>query len=276
MDAVERGLAGLCDPLVTGFWIRGPGGEPGFWSPQVFGLYGMAVAESAPPAEIVLRNISPTERARTWEMISRCAQGDADFHLDYVVRNPAGGARHLRSLGQRVRSTDGRIVLAGSVQDMTRIETLRAEVHALAQQLRESNSRGSGERAGRLSVRQWERVESLVQARKGRDLCVAELAARVKMSSAEFARRFKGTTGETTSQYLLRHRLELASAALRQPHPSLAQVAVDCGFFDQAHFTRHFKRRYGLTPGRFALLCETEARFLKGSSAGRSSAVKPM
>jgi AraC-like DNA-binding protein len=30
-----------------------------------------------------------------------------------------------------------------------------------------------------------------------------------------------------------------------------AQAAVEVGFFDQAHLTRHFKRIYGVTPGRY-------------------------
>jgi AraC-like DNA-binding protein len=30
-----------------------------------------------------------------------------------------------------------------------------------------------------------------------------------------------------------------------------ADVAFECGFADQAHFTRHFKARTGVTPGQF-------------------------
>ena len=31
-----------------------------------------------------------------------------------------------------------------------------------------------------------------------------------------------------------------------------ADVAADLGFYDQAHFTRHFKRHVAVTPARFA------------------------
>ena len=35
---------------------------------------------------------------------------------------------------------------------------------------------------------------------------------------------------------------------------SLAGAALETGFADQAHFTRHFKRAYGITPGRWSSL----------------------
>ena len=39
---------------------------------------------------------------------------------------------------------------------------------------------------------------------------------------------------------------------------SLADAAYGAGFADQSHMTRHFKSRFGLTPGRYAALCASE------------------
>jgi AraC-like DNA-binding protein len=36
---------------------------------------------------------------------------------------------------------------------------------------------------------------------------------------------------------------------------SLVDIALETGFSDQAHFTRHFKKAHGMTPGRWASLC---------------------
>ncbi|RUV14252.1 helix-turn-helix domain-containing protein, partial [Mesorhizobium sp. M1A.F.Ca.IN.022.04.1.1] len=33
-----------------------------------------------------------------------------------------------------------------------------------------------------------------------------------------------------------------------------AETAVAAGFSDQSHFNRHFKKAFGLTPGRWATL----------------------
>jgi AraC-like DNA-binding protein len=46
-------------------------------------------------------------------------------------------------------------------------------------------------------------------------------------------------------------RLALARAAIASG-TSLADAAATAGFADQSHMTRHFKRAYGLTPGRWA------------------------
>ncbi|MNL57460.1 DNA-binding transcriptional activator FeaR [compost metagenome] len=48
-------------------------------------------------------------------------------------------------------------------------------------------------------------------------------------------------------------RLEQARRMIATGH-SLAGAALETGFADQAHFTRHFKRAYGVTPGRWASL----------------------
>jgi AraC family transcriptional regulator len=52
-------------------------------------------------------------------------------------------------------------------------------------------------------------------------------------------------------QYVIARRIERAKRLLRDDNLSLAQVAARVGFWDQGHFTRHFKRLVGVTPKRF-------------------------
>lgn len=44
-------------------------------------------------------------------------------------------------------------------------------------------------------------------------------------------------------------RLQRARQLLELPRASLSEIAQRMGFADQAHFTRVFKRSYGITPG---------------------------
>ncbi|MEI2301519.1 AraC family transcriptional regulator [Ensifer sp. MJa1] len=67
------------------------------------------------------------------------------------------------------------------------------------------------------------------------------------------ARQFRKVLGTSPHRYLLMRRLERARQMIAKGE-SLAGAALETGFADQAHFTRHFKRAYGITPGRWANL----------------------
>jgi transcriptional regulator GlxA family with amidase domain len=58
----------------------------------------------------------------------------------------------------------------------------------------------------------------------------------------------------TAGDYVRRLRLWRARDALDcDRDSSLSEIAADCGFADQSHFTRHFRRLFGTTPGAYRL-----------------------
>src|SRR5205814_8631693 len=67
------------------------------------------------------------------------------------------------------------------------------------------------------------------------------------------ARHFRWAFGTSPDRYRTLRRLALARAAIESGQ-SLARAAAEAGFADQSHMTRHFKRTYGLTPGRWMAL----------------------
>jgi AraC family transcriptional regulator len=84
------------------------------------------------------------------------------------------------------------------------------------------------------------------------ELALDDLAAVVHLSPYHFARLFKLSTGLPPHQYVIARRVERAKRLLRGGDDlSLAQVAARAGFWDQGHFTRHFKRLVGVTPKHF-------------------------
>ena len=66
-----------------------------------------------------------------------------------------------------------------------------------------------------------------------------------------FHRVFVAAVGESPAGISRRMRLERAAWRLRTTGQSLAEIAFDAGFCDQAAFTRAFRNAYGATPGRF-------------------------
>jgi len=103
-----------------------------------------------------------------------------------------------------------------------------------------------------LSPRRLQAVLGYIREHLQAPLTLRDLAAVAHLSPYHFARRFKASTGLPPHQYIIARRIERAKQLLRgQDDLSLAQVAARVGFWDQGHFTRHFKRLVGVTPKRF-------------------------
>lgn len=85
----------------------------------------------------------------------------------------------------------------------------------------------------------------------GEPLKIEELAQQTGLSWSQFARRVRSVTGLTPRQLLTKARVEAAAEALRASKKSLSTVAFECGFYDQAAFSRQFHAATGLTPGEY-------------------------
>jgi AraC-like DNA-binding protein len=81
---------------------------------------------------------------------------------------------------------------------------------------------------------------------------LAELAHAVGREPAHVAAMFRRVYGQSVGTTLRRLRLEAARRCLeRDPECTLAEAALRSGFADQSHFTRHFGRLFGVTPGAY-------------------------
>ena len=85
----------------------------------------------------------------------------------------------------------------------------------------------------------------------GSDLSLQQLADTVGLSRYHCARTFKDTTGTSAHEYVTMQRVERAKVLLQRTRQPLGDIAAVCGFADQSHFTRVFRQRVGVTPGKF-------------------------
>jgi AraC-like DNA-binding protein len=69
----------------------------------------------------------------------------------------------------------------------------------------------------------------------------------------ELARQLRRVLGTSPHRYLVMRRLDRAKRLLAEG-AALADAAAHAGFADQAHFTRHFRKAFGMTPGRWVAL----------------------
>jgi AraC family transcriptional regulator len=80
------------------------------------------------------------------------------------------------------------------------------------------------------------------------DLTVSGIAQSVGLSSDNFTRLFKESTGQSPYRYVVDARVRKAKELLTTGKFTISEAAHHVGFVDQSHLTRHFKRVFGLPP----------------------------
>lgn len=94
-------------------------------------------------------------------------------------------------------------------------------------------------------------VIALMTRRLGDSVTNADMARIAGMSARAFERSFVREYGLPPQQYLKRLRIQIACRMLVDTRESIAGIALRCGFADQSHFTREFRRVTSLTPGTY-------------------------
>jgi AraC-like DNA-binding protein len=93
-------------------------------------------------------------------------------------------------------------------------------------------------------------AKALLEERYDEDLSLADLTRRSGLPRHHLIRAFRRETGLTPHAYLVDVRVRRARERLRRGETP-GEVAAATGFCDQAHLTRAFKARLGVTPGAF-------------------------
>ena len=77
---------------------------------------------------------------------------------------------------------------------------------------------------------------------------VSQIAERLNMSKQKLRRMFLTYTGLTPKQYMEEKRMKTALDLLEASTMTIKEIAVHCGFYDQFHFNRRFKEKFGYSP----------------------------
>ena len=162
--------------------------------------------------------------------------GTIDFP-ELVVRAPTQ-ARRLLALHRGVES------------EAPRLETESCLLDMLTNLVGRYGAAGNAAKAVGKEPKAVRRAREYLEARVERDVGLEELAAVAGLSPSRLVRVFKAALGLPPHAYHRYLRVRRAQALLRAGRP-VAAVALDCGFTDQSHLTRAFKRHVGVTPGRF-------------------------
>lgn len=110
---------------------------------------------------------------------------------------------------------------------------------------------GRGARGGGLDPLAINRIVELMQDRLAEDLSLIELAAEAGLGVSAFGRAFAKSLGLSPFRFFTALRIRRAQELLAHTGRSLAEIAGDTGYADQAHFTAAFTRETGISPGRW-------------------------
>lgn len=96
-----------------------------------------------------------------------------------------------------------------------------------------------------------EQVISYIEDHYSEKISLDQIAENMYLSSFYISRIFKGETGNTPIRHLINLRLEKAKELLESGYQgSIQEVAALVGYDDAYHFSKLFKKRYGISPSQ--------------------------
>lgn len=126
-------------------------------------------------------------------------------------------------------------------------------VRAATGQLISRNDQGTNNQENRIYIprSKLERVFKFVDDNLQEKITLEDMSHQAGLSTNHFLRVFRLQTGFTPYQYVKQKRIEMAQRLLEEGKMPLAELALECGFANQAHFTAAFSGQLGISPGRY-------------------------
>lgn len=83
------------------------------------------------------------------------------------------------------------------------------------------------------------------------EISVASLAALCSVSEVYFRKIFLTKFGVSPREYIISRRLDYASQLLRSGQFQISEIAAMCGYAEPCHFSREFKKKFGVSPAKY-------------------------
>ena len=95
-------------------------------------------------------------------------------------------------------------------------------------------------------------VEELEHNFTSKELTVAHLAKLCGMSEVYFRKIFINSFGVSPKEYMIQKRMEYAKQLLTLGEFEVSEIAEMCGYGEPCHFSREFKKRFGVSPKNYS------------------------
>jgi AraC family transcriptional regulator len=162
--------------------------------------------------------------------------------------------------GEQTRAVFARVVnllMSASRELEHSQEAAKSSIHRAASLLQAQMRFEGTERQGpsqALLAWQMRLVESYIEEHIDQQILVSNLSGLVDLSEAHFSRAFRLAYGVPPHAYIVRRRVELAAQLMLASRDALTEIALKCGFHDQAHLSKQFRQVTGETPAAWRRL----------------------
>lgn len=119
-------------------------------------------------------------------------------------------------------------------------------VHLLLSECAAAPSGASRKHADKIKA-----VLSYVDVHYAEEISIESMASLCFYSKSYFMKFFKESMGVSFISYLKDYRLEIAARMLLAADDNILDISSACGFDNLSYFNRSFKKKYGVTPGRY-------------------------
>ena len=104
---------------------------------------------------------------------------------------------------------------------------------------------------GGLGEKRLKLVLAYIDAHLAENIGLQDMATVAGLGQHHFSTMFRQSTGISPYRYVIERRIDRAKRQLRQKDAAIIDIALACGFADQSHLTRHFRKFVGMTPRAF-------------------------
>jgi AraC-like DNA-binding protein len=162
--------------------------------------------------------------------------------------------------GEQMRAVFARVVnllMSASSELEHSQEAAKTSIHRAASLLQAQMRYDGAERqdpSQALLAWQMRLVERYIEEHLDEQILVANLSELIHLSEAHFSRAFRLAYGVPPHAYIVRRRLELAAQLMLAGREPLSEIALRCGFHDQAHLSKQFRQLTGETPAAWRRL----------------------
>lgn len=168
--------------------------------------------------------------------------------------------------GEQMRAVFARVVnllMSASSELEHSQEAAKTSIHRAASLLQAQMRYDGTERqdpSQALLAWQMRLVERYIEEHLDQQILVANLSELIHLSEAHFSRAFRLAYGVPPHAYIVRRRLELAAQLMLAGREPLSEIALRCGFHDQAHLSKQFRQLTGETPAAWRRLRRRPAK----------------